>query len=106
MKGALNPADVARRRALAFGVAALVASLSYTVQRVVQALTAAPGLVLAEAHIAYFWRIALASLHAAMAGGAVLLLVRPPGVRRGLVALPITTAVLIPILVLSLGWAR
>jgi hypothetical protein len=93
-------------RATAALLGALVAVLSYTVQRVVDAVGEPPAAaILQSATIAYFWRVPLAVLHGAAA--ALLARALPPAAAATLLdrAPVLVAAVLLPC-VAALAWAR
>ena len=103
----LGVSDAERERwALAAAAAGLVGATSYVLQRFGQALGPDPGLILGEAHVAYFWRILLAILHGAMVASAVRLLVDPSRAAAALRWVPTATAGLVPVLVVIAGWAQ
>ena len=84
-----------QRLILGIAIAAPAATVSYTLQRLVDAAGEPASTVLLQTHIPYFWRAAMAGLHGLTAGLLVALLVAAPDAWLARLPGPILLSVLL-----------
>lgn len=91
-------AGTSPRLGLALGCFGLGAPASYALQRLWAAAggEAPPGTVLGQAHVPYFWRVALAALHGLVLALVVFGVARGRAAERGLALLPWLLAAVVP----------
>ncbi|MCK6526679.1 hypothetical protein L6R50_03715 [Myxococcota bacterium] len=98
LRGRWFAAGASQRFGLALACFGLGAPTSYALQRLWAAASgeAPPGAVLGQAHVPYFWRVALAALHGLVLVLVVFGMARGRTAERGLALLPWLLAAAVP----------